>query len=226
MQKLALFGLFFCVQSAFASITTYSDRATFDAAVGPTTVETFTDSYHFPIPNGVLNSTTAFSANGTPLNAGDIKAGVTYSTPVVIGSIIYFNIDTGGGFSGGFLDGFNTGNPLTITFDTPKSAFGFDANNFMSNFDVVINLGSTPLYTMRFIYSGSSFFGFQSSQSDISSLTIHARNSNVDFGIDNFSFGGSASAASTNVPEPGPYALLIAGLAGIGLMRRYTKKTG
>ena len=44
------------------------------------------------------------STDATNFLPGDIAAGVTYSTPV--GDSFFFNIDAGGGFVGGFLDGF------------------------------------------------------------------------------------------------------------------------
>src|SRR6058998_3991145 len=60
------------------SITTFFDRADFDAAVGNTTVEDFLDGVHFPITSGVLNEFT----NEAGIQPGDIQSGVTYSTPV------------------------------------------------------------------------------------------------------------------------------------------------
>ena len=73
-------------------ITTHTDRATFEAAAGvPLTVEDFTDTAHFPITSGVLNSLTTDAG----LQPGDIEEGVTYSTPVGQGN--FFNIDAGGG---------------------------------------------------------------------------------------------------------------------------------
>ncbi len=195
-------------------ITTYTDRATFDATVGPTTLEDFTSSSHFPIPGGSLSSTTSF---GT-LSAGDIKAGATYSTPVGTGN--YFNIDSGGGFPpGGFLDGFNPSDrDLTITYDPIISAFGFETNNLMPDFDITINFLSDPSYTNNFSgISAMSFFGFQSSARDIQSVVISGNNSSFGFAIDNHSFDSSA------VPEPTTFALLGLGLAGVAFSRRRSK---
>jgi hypothetical protein len=149
------------------SITTFSDRATFDSAVGSTTLEDFTDTDHFPIPNGTLSSTTSFGS----LAAGDIKPGATYTTPV--GTGFYFNIDSGGGFAGGFLDGFDFGRVLTITYNPLISALGFDTNSLMPNFNITINFSSAPSYTANFTgITASTFFGFQSDAADIQSVLM------------------------------------------------------
>lgn len=196
-----------------ASITTFTDRALFDAAVGPTVLENFTSTSHFPIPGGTLDSTTSFGS----LNAGDIQVGATYSTPVGPGN--YFNIDAGGGFTGGFLDSLSsTGErDLTITYDSSISAFGFDTNSLMPNFDITINFTSGGTYTNSFSgISGMTFFGFQSDLADISSVVIDGNGSSFNFAIDNHSFGGVSA-----VPVPAAVWLFGSGLIGlIGFARR------
>lgn len=206
-------------QSASAgTITTYTDRPTFNAAMGvPLTLEDFTPTDHFPISTGVLNSLT--NLPGIGLFPGDIQPGVTYSTP--IGSSFFFNIDGGGGYVGGFLDGFYGGDPnrvLTITFDNPASGFGFDTNLIMgTDFDITINFTSGPAYTANVALSGSinlEFFGFQSSLGDITSVIIDGNGSGTfAFALDNFAFDVGTAAA---VPEPTSLTL-----AGLGLLSVY-----
>lgn len=206
-------------------ITTYADRTTFETALGgPITVETFTEVAHFPISTGILNSSTNLVVDsGPPILPGDIKPGVTYST--AIGTGFFFNIDSGGGYVGGFLDGFaqsTYANALTITFDNPVSGFGFDTNSLMgSGFDVAINFTSGPAYANNFAVAPNlgplQFFGFTSDMGDISSVVILGKgNAIFSFALDNFTFGGS-----TVVPEPSSLALTaIGGLGLIGLARR------
>jgi len=212
----ALHGLLFvgAASVVHAQITTYSDRPTFDLAVGPTTVETFTDNFHFPITTGTLNSATNLVvANGSPILPGDIKSGVTYSTP--IGSDFFFNIDAGGGYTGGFLDRVGLGFPstaLTITFDGPVSAFAFDTEDLMRRFRVGINYSGTPYSD---VFSGAGFYGFQSGNQDITGLTIFGADSSFAFDIDNFTF---TKPGSTSVPEPGSMGLLAAASLTGGLV--------
>ena len=205
-------------------ITTYTDRPTFESALGvPFTVEEFTDDYHFPISTGILNSFTNLVVEyGSPILPGYIKPGVTYST--AIGTGFFFNIDSGGEFEGGFLDGIvqpDFDNKLTITFDDPVAGFGFDTNYFMgSEFDITINFLSGQAYTNTFAVENLDFplqfFGFISDSGDITSAVIFSNGTNdFSFALDNFTYGG------TVVPEPSSLALTaIGGLGLIGLARR------
>lgn len=123
-----------CFSTAYAGpITTYNNLTSFNTAVGALsiTVEDFTSTAHFPINSGVLNSAT----NEAGITPGTIKSGVTYLTPLP-GSGIFFNIDAGGGFDGGFLDTLDRNRVLTITFDNDIQYFGFDTNK-------VIGVGMT-----------------------------------------------------------------------------------
>lgn len=197
------------------TITTYTDRPTFEAALGvPFTVEDFTDDSHFPISTGILNSATDLPDIG--IAPGDIQPGVTYST--AIGDSFFFNIDAGGGYEGGFLDGFAQSafaNELTVTFDGPVKGFGFDTNSLMgTEFSITINFISGPAYTNSFSVADSSaleFFGFTSDATDITSAVILGNDSFFSFALDNFTFGPAGV-----IPEPSSIAL--AGLGALGLL--------
>ncbi|MBI4460549.1 MAG: hypothetical protein HY648_10895, partial [Acidobacteria bacterium] len=193
---LLLAGLLPSTLSA-GTITTYSVRVNFLAAVGSTTVEDFTNTSHFPITTGVLNSSTNLPAIG--IAPGDIEPGVTYSAPVPDPIQNYFNIDAGGGFPTPFLDSLFPPRPLTVTFDGPVAAFGFDTNSLMSpSFGITINFVSGPAYTQTFTVSGSFpvFFGFQSSSADIVSAVINSQSTSFGFALDNFTFTNSYDLVS------------------------------
>jgi hypothetical protein len=199
---------------------TYFDRASFEAAVGePMGVEDFGNTFRFPITTGVLNSQTDLVVQfGPPITPGLILPGVTYSTPV--GESFFFNIDSAGGFDGGFLDGFYGGDPnrrLTVTFDAPTRAFGFDTNSLAPNLEVVVTFADATQQSYGVFITGSPlrFFGFVSQGgADIVSATIGGNDNGLfAFAIDNFT-------SPAVVPEPGSALLLLAGLAAVGAVVR------
>lgn len=207
-----------CFATAYAGpITTYNNLTSFNTAVGALsiTVEDFTSTAHFPINSGILNSAT----NEAGITPGTIKPGVTYSTPLP-GSGNFFNIDAGGGFSGGFLDTVTGNNRvLTITFDNDIQYFGFDTNYLVGDgMTMNVNFASESPHQTMIITNSSipEFFGFGSDAADISSITLNGGGA-FSFAIDNFRF---TAGSNNNVPEPASLALLGIGLAGIGAMRR------
>jgi len=187
------------------TLTTFGSRSAFDTAVGSNSVETFGPTACFPL-SGPLSS----ASTGGCLPA--ILPGVTYSSPVVPGNA--FNIDAGGGFTGGFLDSLLLGRPsapLSVTFTGPVGAVGFDTNTLMgSAFSIQFNFtsGST---TLNPSVTGAAFFGFQSSATDIQSLVITGTSSTFGFGLDNFTFT-PASGGPGVVPEPASAGLILLGL--------------
>ncbi len=204
------------------TITTFSDLAAFTAAVGPTVVEDFGTTSAFPITTGVLNSATSLAtAFGGPINAGDIVDGVTFSTE--IGTGFFFNIDAGGGFTGGFLDRLSSGGvaPLDITFDVAQGAFGFLANSLMNLFDVTIRFsgGGSDVLTGGALSTNPWFFGYASDRQDIVGVSILARGGRFAFAIDDFRFTTQPGTLSP-VPLPAGGVLLLAALGGLAAARR------
>ncbi len=202
------------------TVTTYSDRATFNAAVGATTVEDFGPVYRFPISTGVLNSATNLIVdNGPAITPGLIKPGVTYSVPIDAASS--FNIDEGGGFVGGFLDSIGS-TDLTVTFDGPVRALGFDTNVLMSDFSLTLNFISGSPLVLQVVGPTSfdlSFFGYQSDAQDIASAVVRwSGRSGFGFVLDNFTFTDPGTSGA--VPEPSALSLLGIGLAGFAALSR------
>ncbi len=204
------------------TITQYSNRATFLGAVGPVTVEDFTPTSHFPINTGILNSATNIPSIG--ITPGLIQPGVTYSAPVTGSGCCEFNIDSGASYTGGFLDtllGSAGSRPITITFDGPVRAFGFDTSTLGgSSKNIVINFTSgSPFIANLTIGAGFPFFGFESSTQDILSVVVHYNNP-VSFGaaFDNFTFTEVGNLS--DVPEPATFTLAGVAIAFAALRRR------
>jgi hypothetical protein len=196
------------------TLTTFSSRPAFDAAVGSNSVETFGPTNCFPL-TGPLSS----ASTGGCLPA--ILPGVTYSSPIVPGNA--FNIDGGGGFTSPFLDSLLLGRPsapLTVTFTGAVGAVGFDTNSLMgSTFSIQFNFisGSTTLNPS--VPGTMTFFGFQSSATDIQSLVITGTGSGFGFALDNFTF--TEASGGTGVPEPASAGLILLGLSlGLAAFRK------
>ncbi len=216
----AFVGVLMSASVAHASVTVYSDRVAFTAATGANSVETFTNTAHFPLSSGVLNS----SSSEAGLLPGQILPGVTYSTPV--GSDNFFNIDSGGGYEGGFLDTVNGPRVLTVTFDSLQSGFGFDANRLMGDFTVnIFGEGGSALGNFSYpSANGLTFFGFGSSAVDIRSATIAGTDGTFGFALDNFTF--NTNTVTPAVPEPATWAMMLVGFGLVGsAMRRRQKVT-
>jgi hypothetical protein len=192
-----------CNVSFAGSSSLTNSRSDFENALGSNiVVEDFTNTHHFPITTGVLNSSTNLPSIG--ITPGTIKAGVTYSTPIGAGN--FFNIDAGGGFTGGFLDTVTGNQFLTVNFDNAVQGFGFDTNQLSPNLQVVINYTDHTSQTFTNTVNSMQFFGFLSNARNISSAVIGSSlNSTFTFAIDNFTFAPA-------VPEPETYSLFLIGL--------------
>lgn len=221
-------ALFASNMAQAGTITQYTDVNSFDTAIsGAVSVEDFTNSVHYPIPGGTLNSATNVTVtNGSPITPGMILPGVTYSTPA--GTGYYFNIDGGLYFTGGFLDRTSGGSnnnanvALTTTFDQSVNGFGFLTSPLMgTELNVTINftLGSPAVFSNLSIPANdsTSFFGFVSNATDITSATIYGNSPDRPFTIDNFTYPEYNAA----VPEPASIVMMgLAVLAGVGTMWR------
>ena len=180
-----------------AIITTYTTRADFDLAVGPTTLE---DLNAVPL--------------GTPFVGAPLDLGAFSLLRTAIGQpggiqsdVGTFNID---GSPYGFVV---TQAPLDMvfTFDSPISAFGLDVVAWNDGFiRTTVEADGTSVPVTSQVGQGSRFFGFSS---DTAFTQVRFIGGTADaWSFDNITF------ASTEIPEPATLTLFAVGLGALGFV--------
>jgi hypothetical protein len=177
-----------------ATMTTYTDRAAFEAALASFTVDTM---------DGIEQYTFA----GTK-----VRPGYSLSTNLMYGCINHAGCGNNAlvGFDNAYL--WNYTGADTFTFDSAVNGFGFTYSN-PNGYS-----GAFPILEGFQAQSKAGFFGVISS--DL--MTTFSVDQDDSFMLmDNLTFG---VAASTAVPEPTMPALLGISLLALGLSRRFSKK--
>ncbi|QTD55384.1 PEPxxWA-CTERM sorting domain-containing protein [Parasphingorhabdus cellanae] len=193
----------FMATSASAAIIVYTDQASFDAAAGVTTTETF-DSF-----------TTAAQFNAAPVDAGPFTVSLSGNSNNPAQNLIgpaptngSFDVNGTPNLSGRI----SNGGSIFLTFDSSISSFSGIFNE--------INNGN-PNKTLLFaggeqVAPVDGFFGIVS---DVAFTTIEFQTiagADDGFALDNVQFGA--------VPEPATWAFMIFGFGAIGgAMRRQRK---
>jgi len=196
--------------AANAAVTTYTSSAAFNAAIAgfTTTVEDF-------------SSGTA----GQTIASGGSFNGVTYTTsgPTLDGTIItnqfnsFSGLSLGGNQSGG-AQFFFDGDSVTATFAAPVFAVGafFNVNANSGNFGVTVggdtsSSGSGTYDTSSFVFAGLV------SDTSFTSATFFSNSDcacSASFNIP------EVITATTAVPEPATWAVMLVGFGGLGAMLR------
>lgn len=189
------------VQSA--TLTVYTDRSAWEAAVGGS----------FSLQN--FNTfTTPSSYESSPVSLGGFSVSVAGET---FGSVWH---NVGPSSSGNDVNGSpqinaatgSTGG-TTLAFDSAISAFGADWNGISDNRVTSINVNGVDVAIPALL---GGFWGFVSDTPFASTLLSLTSGPADGFGIDNVVYAGQ----STAVPEPGTLAIMALGLVGLGVTRR------
>jgi hypothetical protein len=190
------------IESASAAITTYTSRASFNAAVGSTTTQNF---------NSYLSDTSFRTA---VVDVGDFSLSATGS-PTTGYDLIDVNPDVGTDVDGTTNVRAATSNsPLTtvvFTFNSPITAFGADFRD-LNNDAIRTQLLAAGDNVVPPIGGniGLSFFGFTSS---VPFSTVVFAPVTLDvYGIDNVSYA--------NVPEPSTFLIATIGICAPALIVR------
>lgn len=206
-------------RTASASLITYSDRASFEAAVGVLTTETFEDANVGAGTAIACPSPADSSSNNTCFDPGDIEEGITFLVPVNVDPATDLAL-TGAGLVG--IDSnalFTNRAQVTLTILLASSnAIGFDLYSFglASPIDILVvtfgNLATT--FTVNAAANGAgTFFGVYSTTDNIFGVNLNSQTGGIE-GVDNVEFVAAA------VPEPTMLTLVGVGLVGLYTRRR------
>ena len=205
LKPLAIAGLLASAGLAQANLTVYTTQFSFMAAVTGEATDTFEDLPSIsPVPGPLSRSVgsfgyTATEGPGTPTFYTAGRHNVWLSTDIAQDSITFSNFTGGVGAIGGrFFGAAGNGTP-----------FG-GQSILVSATDADGTTSQTIVHANRF-----SFLGFVSDGA-LTSLTVSA----VQPGHGSVFPAVNNLVLASMVPEPETYALLIAGLAGMGMLLR------
>jgi hypothetical protein len=186
--------------AAHADITIFTNKAAFDAAVTAPGVDTFNDLIVMPYPASLTRSAGGYSYTVSSTD-GLYGAGVpgdswlsnnTLTQPMVFSNFSGGVTAFGGNFFGSDVSGlFTPGSSVTLT----------------------ANDGTTSTFTLNNTTTNS-FLGFTSTAALVS-VSLQS------VGTTNWPTANNLTLAmAAPVPEPGSYAMLLAGVALVGVARR------
>lgn len=197
-----------CAGAASASITTFTNRAGFDAA--------FSADSTFAVQGWDTY------ADGTTFTNGVFYDGIAYDSSVNLTVVTDEFRNTSGSNSIGRtpIEFFGQSDTITFTFQSPITFFGIDINTFDGQdggYTATTNHGDviSSFYDAFPGFSTGQFIGF-SSDSFFTSVTIAAVGG-FAYTLDTMRYGGTEPAV---IPLPSASALAGVGLLALGTRRR------
>lgn len=196
--------------SATAAPITYSDRATFQAAAGATTLETF---------NSVAADTEFHSADllvGSLTLSSNAGINPTFNNDEALVNVFPYGPGSGGIDGTALVDGLglDADEFIAITLPGLVTAFGFDFENYDGSGDalqVVINGNIVTTLV------GNGFFGFIDGAAPFNSVVFRSISQD---GAENGTFTALDNVEYSSVPEPATLILFSAGIGAAAYRRR------
>ncbi|SNR39879.1 VPLPA-CTERM sorting domain-containing protein [Puniceibacterium sediminis] len=211
--------------TALAATTQYFDFATFTSAVGPVKVLEDFDTGVGPAP-GPFSAGVPVAFDELSITYNDAPSSlqtVGVATPAQIDAASGTSINATNQLSWGEEDQFSLGSPfdgdgpaITFTFDTALTAFGFDFSDSDSTDTYEITLGGETFLLDNASSTFIGFFGFVSDVAISSFVLTQATTGGITetFALDNI---------VAPIPLPASIVLLLAGLGGLGSLRRFKR---
>ena len=248
LTVIAAGGMLLAANAANATVATYTTATTYNAFAGGGTIGISdpVDWGQFSLAQGNSTVNNSSVSNGSTMNTVHTEK-VTATNGTSTGFTVYTNGQTTGlpntRWDGDFANGTNIlstkASSITLSFNGAITGFGVDAQTTLSGafgfkiqafnssgtlLGTVTNTG-TSTGTASSSFGTAPFAGITSTAGDISYVTITATsNATSGFAIDTsliYHFANNqTSGGTTTTPEPGTLALLGAGLAALGAVRR------
>jgi hypothetical protein len=198
-------------------------------------VPAYTDlsKWETQVADQYATTTKPISLTGTPVQVGHSYSAVLvqeYTRPTYGQGVLGFSSAVkwnaaGSGFSQGYFSYAGT-SPLTSSFSANQGAFGLYLDgSHGSSFNVVLNLADGEHITKSVTATGSAqYFGWVAPFT--AGGTDYVKSFSIADAGNAFKFGDFYAGAVGSVPEPGTWAMMIAGLALVGFELRRRGRLG